>query len=64
MGPAEILLHIRTKRSVLKAGSAQIGRNRLASRDCLRGSPLSLTIPLSKEFCENSQERIETFPNI
>ena len=37
MGPAGILLHLRTKRFVLQADRTQIGRNHLASRDCLRG---------------------------
>jgi hypothetical protein len=39
MGTAGILLHMRTKRSVLKADSAKVGCNHLASRDCLWGSP-------------------------
>jgi hypothetical protein len=42
MGTAGILLHMRTKRSVLKADRAQIGCDHLASRDCLRGSPLCI----------------------
>ena len=62
MGAAGILLHVRTKRSVLKADRAQIGRNRLASRDCLRGSPLYIgaILSVSKEICGNSKERVES----
>ena len=62
MGTAEILLHIRTKRSVLKADSAQIGCNHLASRGCLRGSPLYIGVIVSvrKEICGNSKERVES----
>ena len=62
MGTAGILLHIRTKRSVLKADRTQIGRNHLASRDCLRGSPLYIGVILSvsKEFCGNSKGRVES----
>ena len=61
MGTAGILLHMRTKRSVLKADRTQIGRNHLASRDCLRGSPLYIGVILSvsKEICGNSKERVE-----
>ena len=62
MSPAGILLHMRTKRSVLKADSAQIGCNHLASRDCLRGSPLYIGVSLSdhKEIGGNSKERVES----
>ena len=61
MGTARILLHMRTKRSVLKADRTQIGRNHLASRDCLRGIPLYIRVILSvsKEICGNSKERVE-----
>ena len=61
MGTAEILLHMRTKRSDLKADPGQIGRNDLGSRDCLRGSPLYIGLILSgsKEICGNSKERVE-----
>jgi hypothetical protein len=62
MGPTEILLLVRTKRSVLKADTTQIGRNHLASRDCLRGSPLYIgeIVSVSKEICGNSKGRVET----
>ena len=62
MGPAGILLHMRTKRSGLKADRTQIGRNHLASRDCLRGSPLYIGVILSvsKEICGNSKGRVES----
>ena len=62
MSSAGILLHMRTKRSVLKADSAQIGCNHLASRDCLRGSPLYIgaIVSLSKEICWNSKGRVES----
>ena len=62
MGTAGILLHMRTKRSVLKAGQSQIGRNHLAARDCLRGSPLYIgaIVSVSKETCGNSKERVES----
>ena len=61
MGTAGILLHMRTKRSVLKVGSAQIGCNHLASRDCLRGSPLYIGEIVSEctEIRGNSKERVE-----
>ena len=61
MGPAGILLHMRTKRSVLKADRTQIGRNHLASRECLRGSPLYIGAILSecKEIRGNSKGRVE-----
>ena len=61
MGPAGILLHMRTKRSDLKADPTQIGRNHLASRDHLRGSPLYISAILSdhKEIGGNSKERVE-----
>jgi len=57
-----ILLHMRTKRSVLKAGRSQIGRNHLASRDYLRGSPLYIGVILSecKENRGNSKGRVES----
>ena len=56
------LLHMRTKRSVLKADRTQIGRNHLASRDCLRGSPLYIGVILSvsKEIRGNSKGRVES----
>jgi len=59
---AQILLHMRTKRSDLQADPAQIGRNHLASRDCLRGSPLYIGAILSecKEIRGNSKERVES----
>jgi hypothetical protein len=62
MGTVEILLHIRTKRSVLKAGSAQIGCNHLASRDCLRASPLYIgaIVSVYKEIRGNSKGRVES----
>jgi hypothetical protein len=62
MGPAEILLLVRTKRSVLKADPTQIGRNHLASRDHLRGSPLYIGEIVSdyKEIHGNSKERVES----
>ena len=62
MGTAGILLHMRTKRSVLKADRTQIGRNHLASRDYLRGSPLyiGVIVSVSKEICGNSKERVES----
>ena len=62
MGPSGILLHMRTKRSYLKAGRSQIGRNHLASRDCLRGSPLHIGVILSecKEIHGNSKGRVES----
>ena len=62
MGTAGILLRMRTKRSVLKADRTQIGRNHLASRDCLRGSPLYIGVILSvsKEICGNSKGRVES----
>ena len=62
MGTAGILLLVRTKRSVLKADPAQIGRNHLASRDHLRGSPLYIGPILSdcKEMRGNSKERVES----
>jgi hypothetical protein len=62
MGTAGILLHMRTKRSVLKANQTQIGRNNLASRDCLRGSPLyiSVILSVSKEIRGNSKGRVES----
>jgi hypothetical protein len=52
---------MRTKRSVLKADRAQIGRNHLASRDYLRGSPLYIGVIVSvgKEKCRNSKVRVE-----
>jgi hypothetical protein len=55
-----ILLLMRTKRSDLKAGRSQIGRNHLASRDHLRGSPLYIGEIVSdcKEMCENSKGRV------
>jgi hypothetical protein len=61
MGPAGILLLVRTKRSVLKADPTQIGRNHLASRDHLRGSPLYIGEIVSdyKEIHGNSKERVE-----
>ena len=61
MGTAEILLLMRTKRSVLKADPAQIGRNHLASRDRLRGSPLyiGVIVTVSKEIWGNSKGRVE-----
>ena len=62
MGPAEILLLMRTKRSVLKADPTQIGRNNLASRDCLRGSPLYIgaIVYVFNEICGNSKGRVES----
>jgi len=62
MGTAGILLHMRTKRSVLKADRTQIGRNHLASRDCLRGSPLYIGVILSvsNEIRGNSKGRVES----
>ena len=62
MGTAGILLHMRTRRSVHKADRTQIGRNHLASRDHLRGSPLyiCLIVSVSKEICGNSKGRVES----
>ena len=62
MGTAGILLHMHTRRSVFKADRTQIGRNHLASRDCLRGSPLCISVILSvsKEICGNSKGRVES----
>jgi hypothetical protein len=62
MGPAEILLRMRTERSVLKADSAQIGCNHLASRDCLRGSPLYIgrIIAGGKPQRGNPEVRVES----
>ena len=62
MGLAEILLIVRTKRSVLKADPTQIGRNHLTSRDYLRGSPLYIGPIVSecKEIHGNSKERVES----
>jgi hypothetical protein len=62
MGNAGILLRMRTKRSVLKADSAQIGCNHLASRDCLRGSPLYIgaIVSVYKEIRGNSKGRVES----
>jgi hypothetical protein len=53
---------MRTKRSVLKADRTQIGRNHLASRDCLRGSPLYIGVILSvsKGISGNSKGRVES----
>ncbi len=61
MGPAGILLHMRTKRSDLKADPTQIGRNHLTSRDHLRGSPLCIGIIVSdcRELRGNSKECVE-----
>ena len=61
MGLAGILLHMRTRRSVLKADPAQIGRNHLASRDHLRGSPLYMGEIVSdcRGLGGNSKERVE-----
>ena len=63
MGPAQILLHMRTKRSDLHADPAQIGRNNLAPRDCLRGSPLYIgaIIVGGKPQRGNPKERVESF---
>ena len=62
MGTAGILLHMHTRRSVFKADRTQIGRNHLASRDCLRGSPLYIGVILSvsKRICCNSKGRVES----
>ena len=62
MGPAQISLRMRTKRSDLQADRSQIGRNHLASRDHLRGSPLYIGEILSecKENRGNSKERVES----
>jgi hypothetical protein len=62
MGPAEILLHMRTKRSSRRADPTQIGRNHLTSRDHLRGSPLHIGAILSecKEIRGNYKERVES----
>jgi hypothetical protein len=62
MGTAKILLHMRSKRSVLKADRTRIGRNNLASRHCLRGSPLyiNVIVPVSKEICGNSKGSVES----
>jgi hypothetical protein len=62
MGTTEILLLMRTKRSVLNADPTQIGRNHLATRDHLRGSPLYIGVILSgsKEICGNSKGRVES----
>jgi hypothetical protein len=62
MGTAGILLRMRTKRSVLKADRTQIGRNHLASRDCLRGSPLYIgaIVSVYKEIRGNSKGRVES----
>ena len=61
MGTAGILLHLRIKRFVFQADRTQIGRNRLASRDCLRGSPLYIGEILSetKEICGNPKGCVE-----
>ena len=61
MDPTEILLLVRTKRSVLKADPTQIGRNHLATRDHLRGSPLYISAIVSdcKEIRGNSKEHVE-----
>ena len=63
MDPAGILLHMRTKRSNLQADPTQIGRNHLASRDCLRGSPLCIgaIIVVGKPQRGNPKERVESF---
>jgi len=63
VGPAQILLHMRTKRSDLQADPAQIGRNHLASRDHLRGSPLYIgaIIVGGKPQGGNPKERVESF---
>ena len=62
MGNAGILLHMHTRRSVFNADRTQIGRNHLTSRDCLRGSPLYISVILSecKEISGNSKERVES----
>ena len=62
MDHARILLHMRTKRSNLQADPTQIGRNHLASRDCLRGSPLCIGVIVSigNGICGNSKERVES----
>ncbi len=62
MGTSGILLHMRTKRSVHKANRTSIGRNHLATRDCLRGSPLyiGVIVSVSKEICGNSKGRVES----
>ncbi len=62
MGPAQILLHMRTKRSGFQADPAQIGRNHLASRDCLRGSPLYIGIIIvgGKPQRDNPEVRVES----
>ena len=62
MGLAGILLHMRTKCSGFQAHPVQIGRNHLASRDHLRGSPLYIGVILSdhKEIGGNSKERVES----
>ena len=61
MGPAQILLHIRTKRSELKADPFQVGRNHLASRDHLRGSPLYIGIIVGgKPQRGNPEVRVES----
>ena len=63
MDPAGILLHMRTKRTNLQADPTQIGRNHLASRDCLRGSPLCIgvIIAVGKPQRGNPKERVESF---
>ncbi len=61
MDAAVIFLHMHTKRSNLQADPAQIGRNHLASRDHLRGSPLYISVIVSdcKEIRGNSKEHVE-----
>ncbi len=62
MGPAGMLLLMRTKRSDLKADPTQIGRNHLASRDHLRGSPLYIGIIIvgGKPQRGNPKGRVES----
>jgi hypothetical protein len=62
VGPAGILLHMRTKRSDLKADPTQIGRDHLTSRDHERGSPLHIGLMISdcKKIRGNSKERVES----
>jgi hypothetical protein len=62
MGTAGILLHMRIKRSDLKADPTQIECNHLASRDYMRGSTAltNLIVSENKEIYGNSKKRVES----